>query len=121
MPNIGTSPSPAKTVLLILELDPDARSRHEAVLDAAGYAVVALSGLPDATTIHGCGLVISDIPSFLWLQAQRFDRRLPPVVVVAADAREGVTACLAGAADWVPAAGTADYFLDTVADALPRQ
>jgi hypothetical protein len=119
--NTSASPSTAKTVLLILELDPDARSHHEAVLDAAGYTVVSLSGLPDEAAIDGCGLVISDIPSFLWLQAQRFDRRLPPVVVVAADAKEGVTACLAGAADWVPSAGTADYFLDTVADALPRQ
>jgi hypothetical protein len=64
--------------------------------------------------------VISDIPSFLWLQAQRFARPLPPVVVVAADAKEGVTACLAGATDWVPASGTTDYFLGTVADALPR-
>jgi hypothetical protein len=39
---------------------------------------------------------------------------MPPLVALAGDARGGVTACLCGAAAWVPAQGDGEYLLDTI-------
>ena len=99
----------------------DARSRHEEALNAAGYSVMTIAACPDATDLSAVDLVLSDLPSFHWLQDQRLSR-LPPIVALAEDARGGVTACLCGAAAWVPADGDGGYLLDTIEGVLnPRR
>ena len=82
-------------------------------MSAAGYAVTTVAACPDSHEVLASDVVLSDIPSFHWLQDQRI-RRMPPIVALAADARGGVTACLCGAAAWVPADGDGAYLLDTV-------
>ena len=103
--------------MLLVEADLDARGRHEATLSSAGYAVVTVAACPESDEVLAADVVLSDIPSFHWLQDQRI-RRLPPIVALAADARGGVTACLCGAAAWVPADGDSAYLLDTVDSVL---
>lgn len=114
--------------MLLVEADLDARSRHEEALSAAGYSVMTATACPEAPEVFAVDLVLSDLPSFHWLQDQRHwlqDPRLsrmPPVVALAADARGGVTACLCGAAAWVPADGDGAYLLDTIDGVLhPRR
>ena len=102
-----------QTSVLLVEADLDARSRHEATLSSAGYAVVTVAACPDSDDVQAADVVLSDIPSFHWLQDQRM-RRMPPIVALAADVRGGVTACLCGAAAWVPADGDGAYLLDTL-------
>lgn len=80
---------------------------------------MTLAACPDAADVKAADLVLSDVPSFHWLQDQRISR-MPPVVALAADARGGVTACLCGAAAWVPADGDAAYLLDTLDGVLHR-
>jgi DNA-binding response OmpR family regulator len=99
--------------VLLVEADLDARTRHEATLSSAGYTVTTVAACPDSHEVLAADVVLSDIPSFHWLQDQRI-RRMPPIVALAADARGGVTACLCGAAAWVPADGDGAYLLDTV-------
>ena len=101
------------TSILLVEADLDARSRHESTLSSAGYSVITLTACPDADEVRAADVVLSDIPSFHWLQDQRISR-MPPIVALAADARGGVTACLCGAAAWVPSDGDGAYLLDTV-------
>jgi DNA-binding response OmpR family regulator len=99
--------------VLLVEADLDARNRHEGTLSSAGYAVTTVAACPESTEVLAADVVLSDIPSFHWLQDQRIGR-MPPIVALAADARGGVTACLCGAAAWVPADGDGVYLLDTV-------
>ena len=106
-------PSVTATSVLLVEADLDARTRHESTLSSAGYSVITLAACPDSDEVHAADLVLSDIPSFHWLQDQHISQ-MPPVVAVAADARGGITACLCGAAAWVPADGDGAYLLDTV-------
>lgn len=109
----GPQPSPVETSVLLVEADLDARARHEGTLSSAGYAVTTVAACPEPTEVLAADVVLSDIPSFHWLQDQRMSR-MPPIVALAADAHGGVTACLCGAAAWVPADGDAGYLLDTV-------
>jgi len=105
--------SSAETSVLLVEADLDARTRHEGTLSSAGYAVTTVAACPEATDVLAADVVLSDIPSFHWLQNQHI-ATMPPIVALAADARGGVTACLCGAAAWVPADGDGGYLLDTV-------
>lgn len=121
MPQGGSIPSEAQTTVLLVEADLDARSRHEQALAGAGYSVMAVTACPEATDVLAVDLVLSDLPSFHWLQDQQLSR-LPPIVALAADARGGVTACLCGAAAWAPADGDGAYLLDTIDGVLhPRR
>lgn len=110
-------PSPPATPVLLIEANLDARDRHEEVLRAAGYDVCAIAACPDTGELSRAAMVLSDVPSFHWLQEQRA-RRLPPTVVITEDERAGVTACLCGAADWVPVESDAAYLLGAVDGAL---
>lgn len=105
--------SASGTSVLLVEADPDARSRHEVILISAGYSVISVALCPELGDVNGAAIVLSDIPSFQWLQDQQI-RRLPPIVALADDVKAGVTACLCGAADWVPTDGEGRYLLDTV-------
>lgn len=101
------------TSVLLVEADLDARARHEGTLSSAGYTVMSVAACPEPHDVVSASIVLSDIPSFHWLQDQRI-RRFPPIVALAHDAHAGVTACLCGAAAWVPADGDGEYLLDTV-------
>ncbi len=109
--------SPQMTAVLLIEADLDARDRHEEALRAAGYEVCAIAACPDADDLSRAALVLSDIPSFNWLREQP-GRGLPLTVVLTDDERAGVTACLCGAADWVPVDSDPAYLVDAVDGAL---
>ena len=113
-------PSRVETSVLLIEADLDARTRHESTLISAGYAVRTVAACPEPTDVLAADVVLSDLPSFHWLQDQRIGR-MPPIVALAPDVRGGVTACLCGAAAWVPSDGDGGYLLDTVDGVLnPR-
>jgi hypothetical protein len=101
------------TSVLLVEADLDARAKHEQALSLAGYAVVTVSACPEANDVLAADIVLIDVPSFHWLQDQQLGY-MPPLVALAGDARGGVTACLCGAAAWVPAQGDGEYLLDTI-------
>ena len=112
--------SPGTHVLLI-EANPDTRAAHGATLEAGGYAVTAAEVLPALNEVVLPAILISDLASFRLLQGSEI-RRLPPVVVLAADAHSGASACLRGANAWVPTHGDAAYFLATIQDLVrPRR
>jgi hypothetical protein len=113
MPQGTSNTSAARTTVLLVEADLDARMRHEDALSAAGYAVMTVTACPEPADVLTADLVLSDVPSFHWLQDQNIGI-MPPIVALAPDARGGVTACLCGAAAWVPADGDGGYLLDTV-------
>jgi len=117
MRTFAPDPSTAPTSILLVEADLDARARHEEALTGAGYHVTTVAACPDAADVHSADLVLSDVPSFHWLQDQRISR-IPPLIALAADARSGVTACLCGAAAWVPADGDTAYLVDTIEGVL---
>ena len=121
MRQTGAFPSATQTTVLLVEADLDARERHQRALSAAGYSVMTAAACPEAPDVVAADLVLSDLPSFHWLQDQRLSR-VPPIVALAADAHGGVTACLCGAAAWAPADGDGAYLLDTVEGVLhPRR
>lgn len=114
----GASPlSAAATPVLLVEADLDARGRHEHVLLGAGYEVTAFSACPDTDDLSRAAILLTDVPTFYWLR-DRQARHLPPVVVLSMDEKAGVTACLYGAAAWVPSRGEGAYLLDTVEGVL---
>jgi hypothetical protein len=115
-----TETSPSPTLLLLIEADLSARSRHEKALQAAGYVVLACGACPDEDELHLAAVVLSDIASFHWLQEQNA-RRLPPTIVVTDDEKAGVTACLCGAAAWVPTYSDDAYLVDTLDGLLPQR
>jgi DNA-binding response OmpR family regulator len=117
MTQIPSGPSPPRTVVLLVEADPDARSRHEGLLASVGYSVICIASFPDAREVQSAAVVIADLAWFHWFQAQHFDRA-PPILVVADDLKEGITACLCGADDWIPSYGEPGYMLGTVEEAL---
>src|SRR5687768_5109658 len=61
-------PSPVETCVLLVEADLDARARHEGTLSSAGYAVTTVAACPEPTEVLAADVVLSDIPSFHWLQ-----------------------------------------------------
>jgi hypothetical protein len=109
--------SDAPTPVLLIEANPDARSRHENALRDAGYAVSARSACPDADECRVAAIVLSDVPSYHWLQEQHIGT-LPPTVVLTTDEKAGITACLCGADAWVPTDSDDGYLLDTVSGLL---
>ena len=109
--------SPTRTIVLLVEANSDARSRHESLLASAGYSVLCVASFPDASEVQSAAVVIADVAWFYWFQAQQFDRT-PPILVVADDLKEGITACLCGADDWIPLDGEPAYMLGTVLEAL---
>jgi hypothetical protein len=113
MPTDRPEASANHTPVLLIEGDSYARLRHEVALRAAGYHVRAFTNCPGPVDFRYAALVLADPPSFEALRTQPH-RRLPPVVVLSDDDRTGVTACLHGAAAWVPAQGQDDYLVDTV-------
>src|SRR5262245_17020912 len=111
------SASHAATSVLLIEADLDAQARHEAVLDSAGYPVLARANLPELTDLKGVALILMDVASFHALRSVGAGR-LPPIVVTAPDEKAGVTACLCGATSWVPLWSDNQYLLDEVEGAL---
>lgn len=105
------------TVVVLVEADSYARLQHEVALLGAGYQVRAFAVCPGAADVFFAAIVLTDAPSFDWLRDQAL-RRFPPIVVLSDDDRAGVTACLHGAAAWVPAHGQPAYLLDTVGGVL---
>lgn len=101
------------TPVLLIEADPEARCRHENALSAAGFSVVACSACPEPAQWRVASLVLSDVPSYHWLQQQHI-RRFPPTIVLSADEKAGITACLCGADAWVPTDSDDEYLLHTV-------
>lgn len=106
-------------MVLLVETDSAARSRHEDLLSSEGYSVLSMASFPDLIEVQSCALVVADVPSFHWMQAQQL-HTVRPILVVAEDPRAGITACLCGAADWIPSSGEPDYLLGTVAETLQR-
>jgi FixJ family two-component response regulator len=117
MGQIRADPSASKTSVLLIETDANARAQHETLLVSVGYSVLSLASFPDLAELQSSAVVITDIPSFHWLRAQEF-HSVRPILVIAEDCRAGVTACLCGAADWIPSYGEPDYLLGTLAEAL---
>ena len=109
--------SAGKTIVLLVETNSDARARHEVLLASSGYAVLSMASFPDVIEVQSCAIVIADVPSFHWLQSQAF-HDVRPILVIAEDCKAGVTACLCGAADWIPSYGEPDYLLGTLAETL---
>jgi DNA-binding response OmpR family regulator len=99
--------------VLLIEADLNARARHEQALCAAGYVVLALSACPDLTDLRDTAVLLTDVPSFYWLQELQI-RQLPPTIVLTGDEKAGVTACLCGADAWVPVDSEDDYLLDAL-------
>jgi hypothetical protein len=119
MPINVEAESPLQTPLLLIEADSDARSRHEGTLRAGGYAVFAVAASPDAIDLDVAAVVLSDIASFHWLEEQH-SWRLGQTIVITADDRAGATACLCGAAAWVPVDSDDGYLLATLDGVLDR-
>jgi hypothetical protein len=105
--------SPDETPVLLIESDLDARERHERALRAAGYPVLAFSDPPDDDGFSHAAVLLSDVASFHWLQARQIPR-LPPIIVLTSDDKAGVTACLCGAASWVPVDSDDAYLVDAL-------
>ena len=119
MVQAASTTSHGKTIVLLVETNSDARARHETLLASVGYSVLSMASLPDVVEVQSCAIVIADVPSFLWLQTQQF-HNVRPILVIAEDCKAGVTACLCGAADWIPSYGEPDYLLGTIAETLQQ-
>ena len=107
-----------RTRILLIEADCDARAAHAAVLARAGYQVREVAGLPADEELDGTELILADPISFEWLRDHTVEGR---VVVMTDDLKVGITACLCGAADWVPLHSTSEYLLDIVHDVATRR
>lgn len=121
IPDMRATPTSVSTPgmqVLLIEVNSDARATHRATLAGGGYSVTPAEAWPPLTEIGLSAIVISDVVSFRLLQDSGI-RRLPPVVVLADDARAGVSACLCGATAWVPTRGDDGYLLATI-DELVR-
>lgn len=106
------------THVLVVEGDSDSRSMHAAALERVGYEVVAVPTLPPSAEVGSADVILADYPTF---EALQHDRYPGPIVVVTDDVRAGVTACLCGAADWVPVNAASDYVTEAVKDAATRR
>jgi hypothetical protein len=106
--------------VLLIEADLNARARHEQALCAAGYVVLALSACPDLTDLRETAALLTDVPSFYWLQEVQV-QELPPTIVLTSDEKAGVTACLCGADAWVPVDSDDDYLVDALRGLLPPE
>lgn len=105
--------SPRGTHVILVEVDPDARTSHRVTLETRGYVVTAADAWPPVTELNLAGVLVSDLESFETLPHSQI-RRFLPLVVLAGDARAGVTACLNGADAWVPTNGDEAYLVDTI-------
>jgi hypothetical protein len=113
-------PSPAATPVLLIEADLDARERHEQALRAAGYPVLAVSDATEDTAFDDAAILVTDVPTFHWLQGRQIAHP-PPMIVLTSDEKAGVTACLCGAAAWVPVDSDDGYLVDELDGVLrPR-
>jgi hypothetical protein len=98
----------------------NARERHEQALRAAGYPVLAFSDATEDMTLGDAAILVTDVPTFHWLQARQMAHR-PPMIVLTSDEKAGVTACLCGAAAWVPVDSDDAYLVDELEGVLrPR-
>lgn len=112
--------SPQASPVLLIEADLNARVRHEQALRAAGYPVLAFSDPAEDTTWKDAAVLVTDVPTFHWLQARQLAHP-PPMVVLTSDEKAGVTACLCGAAAWVPVDSDDAYLVDELDGVLrPR-
>lgn len=115
------SSSPARdapTRVLLIESNSATRVEHAAVLQRAGYEVREVAGLPADEELDGAELILADPVSFEWLRDHTAESR---VVVLTDDLKVGITACLCGAADWVPVHSPSEYLLDIVHDVATRR
>jgi hypothetical protein len=85
------------------------------VLRTAGYDVTATAGLPSPQEVSAADLIVADEASYQWLQSQPTSFE-PTFIVLTDDVKVGVSACLAGAADWTPIHGDVAYLLDVVSE-----
>jgi hypothetical protein len=106
----------AWTRLLLIESNPDARENHASALRTAGYDVTAIAALPSLDEVSAAHLIMADEASYDWLRGQP-TAFYPTVIVLTDDVKAGVSACLAGAADWLPVRGDVGYLLDVVSEA----
>lgn len=113
-----TRPRDESTRVLVIEADSTTRIEHAAALERAGYQVREVAGLPADEELEGAELILADPISFEWLRDHRVEGR---VVVVTDDLKAGITACLCGAADWVPVHSPREYLLDVVHDVATRR
>jgi hypothetical protein len=97
--------------VLLIEVDMDARAKHEHALRAGGYTVQS-AACPEQTEVDQAAVVLADVPSFHWLRETA--RHLPPTLVVTNDEKAGVTACLCGADAWAPVASDDGYLIAAV-------
>jgi hypothetical protein len=104
--------------VLLIEADSNTRVEHADVLQRAGYQVREVAGLPANEELEGAELILADPISFEWLRAHTVEGR---VVVMTDDLKVGITACLCGAADWVPVHSPREYLLDIVHDVARRR
>jgi hypothetical protein len=105
---------------IVLLLQPTAvlRERHRRLLADAGYTVNVVGVSPESDELRDATIVMVDHQLFYWLQ----DRIPPstPVIVVASEVQAGATACLCGAAAWVPTNTQDGYLLDTLNEVMRR-
>lgn len=104
------------TRLLLIEANPDTREDHASALRTAGYDVTAIAALPSLHEVSAADLIMADEASYDWLRDQP-TALYPAVIVLTDDVKAGVSACLAGAADWTPVRGDMGYLLDVVSEA----
>ena len=107
-----------RTSILLVEGDHHARQRHEVALTGAGFSVRSISAWTEHEAVPLAAVIVIDVWSFYVLQRGRIDLRSTDVVVIAADAKFGVAACLRGAADWFPAGADNTYVVETVTRVL---
>jgi len=94
----------------------DRLQSHTSILGLAGYDVIPTPGIPLADDLMSADVIVTDIEFLPILQNRHLKAEL---IVVADDAKAGVTACLCGAADWIPAQSSADYLTEAVRNAIP--
>jgi hypothetical protein len=101
--------------VLLVESDVDRMRSHTSILMLAGYDVVPTPGIPLADDLTSADVIVTDV-EFLPILQNRHLRA--EVIVVTDDAKAGVTACLCGAADWIPSHSAGVYLTEAVRGAL---
>ena len=105
------------TRILLIEHDADARARYAEALRGAGFSVLSIDEPPGQGPGRGGPLRLVIVPTAQYPAVRRTYPRVP-FIVTADDVRDGVSACLRGADDWVPRGCSTDYFLSIVTAAL---
>ena len=101
--------------VLLIEADDRTLRSHTEILMLAGYEVVPTPGLPPADELSGADVIVADVVFMPILQTRRLDAEL---IVITDDAKAGVTACLCGAADWIPLNSSGVYLTEAVRTAV---